>query len=96
MMRAIVPQSVQLDLVQPVFGLRVALVRAAARLLLRHVQVVQQAELAEDARHLEGAAHAQPGHFMDLPPADLAAVQFDAAFVRRVDAVDAVEHRGLT
>ena len=53
----VMPQPMQLHLVQPLLGRGIALFRIAAGLKLRHVEVVQQGQVRKDARHLKRAPH---------------------------------------
>ena len=91
----IMPQPEELDLVQPVGGCLVALRRAQAHLALRDIEIVEQRQMREDARHLEGTPDTSPGDGVDRQAPDLLAVEPDAAAIGLVDAVDAVQHRGL-
>src|SRR5208282_3526250 len=61
-----------------------------------HQDVVQDAELLEQADVLEGAGHPQIGDPMGRQPGDLGPIQGDAAAAGLQKAADQVEDRGLT
>jgi hypothetical protein len=57
--------------------------------------VVDHAHALEQRQVLEGARHAHLGHLAAVHVAEGLAAKGDAALLRRVDAVDAVQHRAL-
>ena len=61
----------------------------------RHQQVVDQRHLAEDARHLEGAADAGVGDDVRRLAGDALALDEDLAAIRPVEAADAIHQRRL-
>ena len=91
----LVRETAEAGLVEQVARFRVALRQAAAAREMRHEQVLGEAHVAEDARHLEGAHEAAGRDCVRREARDGVPIERDRAGIRPLHARDQVHQRGL-